>query len=318
MILHDYDARKLQNECDELRAKLERADAKIDKLLWVCGGDAFGRDLLGYDYPMETTSDHWHWQSLVIGKVIDAAAKVAVSGRANCPLCGLGATDWGADRPSWERRDPGFTGARGWSIPVGLEMHLKGEGRTNECDVLKIAFARKLSENSDKFNAADDAAHQAKLAQQQMRLASEPTILVGPNGETKLRAETDYRDLETARTDWQPVELGLRDAEFHIETTGNVTAYRRVIGDQWMILADPRRASTITFRVFKRWRGKSWKFFGNIDLRGFKNLPDRLALAFDQRGIKVESMALHGAELAHLGDDAAGLCIWCGWLATAT
>jgi hypothetical protein len=283
MILYDYDATKLQKERDGLREKLAHTNNQVEQLLWVCGGHAFGRDLLGYGYPMETNEDWYDWQRQLRDKVMEAAEKVAIAGRAYCPLCGCGATDWGIGR--LDRRD--VTGERGWSIWAGLEMHLEGSGRTNECSVWKIAVWRLHNINSDKFNAASDAALQEKQARLKARLASEPTILVSI-GEFALRAQPDY-SFETPRADWGPIERELREAEFQIETTDNWTAYKRTVGDQWLILADPRRAAGVTFRVFKRiGKGKtwSWKSSGAFDLRGFKNLASRLAPLLDQRGIK--------------------------------
>jgi hypothetical protein len=205
--------------------------------------DEFHSLLFGRDHQFNEESDLWHWRRDVFAAVIDAA-QPDQHGRAACPLCRSrgNSQSWGND---------------GWAVGGGLWMHLDGTGHAEKCPVFEIAFKLLQDRHRETFIAAD----QAKSAAHAARLKTDPVILIDPNSEPVLMAESPWAN-ETPRSPdaWTTVDGRLREIGFEIEKTGNVTAYKYMINENLMVLADPRKAGTVEFAVFQRSGKHRWKY----------------------------------------------------------
>lgn len=217
---------------------------KLEEARWAViayAPDEFGRLLAGFDHQFNTEHDLWSWRSDVVAAVTEAV-KRDEHGRAACPLCRSRgrSQSWGAD---------------GWLVPAGLAMHLRGDNNAGKCGVVDIAFKRLQDKHQEAFAANGQAKQEALAA----RLKTEPVLLIDPNGEPQLMAKTNYSNETPRASDWTTVDGRLREIGFVIETTGNVTTYRYMHGDSWMVVADPREAGKVSFMVFKRSGKYRWK-----------------------------------------------------------
>jgi hypothetical protein len=231
----------------------------------------FHQLLYGYDdRKFDAESDLWHWRNDVADKVSDAA-ELDEHGRAACPLCRSrgNSQSWGND---------------GW-LPGGLQMHLHGKGRVEECSVVEIAF-KMLRDNHRETFAATEQAKQDALA---ARLKTDPVLLIDPNREPVLTASTSFYEAPRPPDAWPAVEARLREMGFAIEKTGNVTAYKYMVGEDLMILADPRVASSVEFAVFKRSGKHRWKSITHgIRLQDrWKDWPEKFHTRLRERKVEV-------------------------------
>jgi hypothetical protein len=210
----------------------------------------FGRLLRGHDHKFHDEDDLWAWQKDVVEAVIDAAIKATTdryNPRAACPLCRSLGSSW--------RESEG-----GWLVPNGLAMHLEGIGRAESCPVIEIAFKLLRNRHRETFNATEQAKQDAHAA----RLKTDPVLLIDPHREPVLAATTHYSSDAARPPDaWPAIEARLREIGFAIEKTGNVTTYKYMIGEDWMILADPRIANSVEFAIFKRSGKYRWKSIAN-------------------------------------------------------
>jgi hypothetical protein len=67
-------------------------------------------------------------------------------------------------------------------MPDGLTMHLSGDGRTDQCRVMRAAKWMLRDRNKEKFEAAERRAEQALVECKK----TEPVILLDPGSEPKL------------------------------------------------------------------------------------------------------------------------------------
>jgi hypothetical protein len=145
-------------------------------------------------------------------------------------------------------------------------MHLEGDGKAEKCRVLEIAFRRLRDEHREKFAAAE----QAKRDELAARLKTDPVLLIDPHRAPELTASTLFSAAPRPPDAWPAVEARLREIGFAIEKTDNVTTYKYMAGEDWMILADPRVAKSVEFAVFKRSGKHHWK-----RIAGYIRLQDR-------------------------------------------
>jgi hypothetical protein len=79
-----------------------------------------------FDLRGKPDSDLWRWERAAIDGMLEIAE--VENGLAHCPLCAEGVDDWYAKKE------------RGFRWPLGLEMHLTGQGRASKCIVMQTAF----------------------------------------------------------------------------------------------------------------------------------------------------------------------------------
>ena len=120
----DDQIKNLQRELDDARHALIRVACRS------LPHDVYSTLINFYQCKIE--QDWWRWENVMVEKVI-AIAKPDPKRRAYCPLCKEGTTQ------QWGQETCGFL------LPLGLEWHLKGRGRMNQCEVIEAAFA--LSQN---------------------------------------------------------------------------------------------------------------------------------------------------------------------------
>ncbi|MGY4283626.1 hypothetical protein ACVWXO_002846 [Bradyrhizobium sp. LM2.7] len=232
--------------------------------------DQFHEILEGYDLvegggrrAIETRQDLRQWERDLYSAVIEAAERIEHpepknswmhEHRVACPLC--------------RSRGSGAFYMDGWKVPGGLEMHLEGAGRTEHCSVTKAAYRLMLDRHREKFEATELATRQ-QLAE---RKKTEPVVQVRPDEAPELLFEPRFSD-QKCRTPEQltVIEDRLREIGFEVERNDNVVTYRRMSGDTWMVLADPRRDSGVEFELFKR-SGK-YRWNGLRRRRVFFSLP---------------------------------------------
>lgn len=93
------------------------------------------REVLTSHQHCTSTRDVLAWQASAISRLVAMADKQQFmevgSPRAACPLCGAG-------------------GQYGYSVPFGLEMHLEGSHRAEQCPVFAAALKLRLAECEDK------------------------------------------------------------------------------------------------------------------------------------------------------------------------
>lgn len=235
---------------------LDEANKEIDHLrsVIVCFVKEPFRGLIQHYDPLESVAAFYDWQRATIEAVIEKTAPSSYDERVHCPLCGSAGRD-----------------GHGYSLPGGLEMHLTGHGAAWRCDIIEIAFNIVMERNAERFEQHEQAA----LAYLKHRQQTERVFLINPAKEPELALPEHY-DPRPA-DEWPAAETALREMGFTIDIAGNVTTYKLMHGDDWMILADPRYRGKFEFHIFKR-SGKAWRRPNSatvFSLRGATNWATR-------------------------------------------
>lgn len=216
------------DELKRLREKLWQARHTVLELMPEPIRDAFS----GY-YDCKTEGDFHNWWRGALTKVADQAVPRSNGweDRAYCPLCGRGSSS---------PYDEGF------KLPAGLDMHLYGDGRANQCSVTREIYwlAR------DHVEPALEKAKEEETKRTEARRLTEPCILLGPGEEPRLMDEgfmyngaRDAEGIAWARS--RLATLGFEACE-----RGNAVSFSLRQGDL-VIYADPREQKHIEFAVFR-------------------------------------------------------------------
>jgi hypothetical protein len=201
-------------------------------------------------------SDFTAWQNQVVALITSMAEVDPKSSgfeeRGYCPLCR------GGTRGPYQS---------GFKIPGGMEKHLLGEGNASQCVVTEAAFRNARYTLRDKFEAAEKAARQ-HLEERRKR---EHTFLIDPSLPSELLDEGQWWNKPRSPEALEAAEQRLRSLNFEKEVTDNVVAYK-LWHEGRLVLADPRIAGRITFRIFsgdKPRKGSKRVSFDLLD--GWKN-----------------------------------------------
>jgi hypothetical protein len=155
----------------------------------------------------------------------------------------------------------------GFKIPGGLEKHLMGDGNASQCVVTKAAFDKAQHALHDEFEASEEAARR----EVEERRKTEQTLLINPSLPPELFDERQWWSKPRPADALAAAEHRLHSLNFQKELTGNVVAYR-LWHEGRLVLADPRRAGRITFRVFNNEKPKKGSKQVSFDLvDGWKN-----------------------------------------------
>ncbi|MFC1779436.1 hypothetical protein ACFLZU_03765 [Thermodesulfobacteriota bacterium] len=190
----------------------------------------------------ESKDERTEWFYHAVNKIIEMAKPLSeiedsiTDGRANCPLCGA------------EAHTPY---SRGFSLPRGLDQHLKGKGHSYECSVMHAA--RELAKDYfyRKFRKQDEEEEVQKQLDLDNRKKTETLYLTGPNHEPKL-LETD-RFSRVCRNNEELIwaEKRLKDLRFNISSHDNIKSYIKE-DEQCIVFADLRDSGRINFAAYKK------------------------------------------------------------------
>ena len=200
--------------------------------------------------------DFMAWQNRVVA-LITSTAEVDPKAshfeeRGYCPLCR------GGTRGPYEL---------GFKIPGGMEKHLLGDGNAHQCVVTEAAFRNARHTLRNTFEASEKAARQ----QLEERRRLEQTFLIDPSLPSELLDEGKWWNKPRSPEALETAEQRLRSFNFEKEVSDNVVAYK-LWHEGHLVLADPRIAGRITFRIFsgeKPRKGSKQASFDLLD--GWKN-----------------------------------------------
>jgi len=175
------------------------------------------------------------WREDVVGQIIPRAKLLPPQPdgggpRGICPLC-----DHGGDSP-WHD---------GYALPRGLRQHLLGEGNVYYCVMTNAAFSRAINDLQDSFSAAA----KAKQQRENQRRRTEPLFLVDRLSPPKAWEEDLWGASPRSAEELAFAAQRLDELGFEVQVHENVISY--VFDDEpLVVLADPRMAGRIVFRVF--------------------------------------------------------------------
>jgi hypothetical protein len=195
------------------------------------------KDLLTSYYSCETSMEFWRWKHDIAERIAsmtepdpEAASFGYFGDRAYCPLCKSGS------RGPYDR---------GFALPNGLTSHLLGQGNTHHCPVTHAAFENAHHSLRDKLAASAEA----ERRKEEERRRTERVFLIDPSSPPKLFDEHLFGEKRRSPEELAAAEERLRGLDFRVEVDQNVVAYKFPY-EHYLVLADPRKAGRIEFRVF--------------------------------------------------------------------
>jgi len=196
--------------------------------------------LLTSYYSCNSEREYYEWWHDTIDTIVSMAEidpKASyLQDRGWCPLCKGG---------SMGPYDSGFT------LPEGLKRHLSGFGNTHQCPVTRAAFHIARHALRETFEASREAA-QRKVEE---RRRTERVFMTDPSSSPQLCDEHLWSGKPRSADELAAAEDRLRGLNFQIEVNDNVVAYK-FCHEHFLVLADPRTAGRIEFRVFDSERPK--------------------------------------------------------------
>jgi hypothetical protein len=200
-------------------------------------------DLLDRCPRFQTRDEFDQWTTRVVEAIVASAAESVDSPRsyrnpprAYCPLCHQGTE-------SEEQQ--------GFMIPLGLQRHLIGYARCQQCPVTNAAFslAWQVSRDTIRLKAEEKQAAAEDLLRR--RRTTEMLFKVGPNEEPVLIDEG--WGAGSPRTAKQLIwaEERLRGLGFAVVSEQRVKSYVKG-DDNSVVYADPRSSGKITFSVYSK------------------------------------------------------------------
>jgi hypothetical protein len=148
-----------------------------------------------------------------------------------------------------------------------MEKHLMGDGNASQCVVTKAAFDKARHALRDEFEAEEEAARR----EVEERRKTEQTLLTDPALPPQLFDERQWWNKPRPADALSAAEERLRSLNFEKEVSENVIAYK-LWHEGRLVLADPRTAGRITFRVFNSEKPKKGSKQASFDLLdGWKN-----------------------------------------------
>ena len=229
------------------------------------------QEILSDYYICKTRKELYLYMNNSIEKITEAAEPLDIdkdeilfylrrgnSERANCPLC----------------RDTGSEGM-GYSLPLGLERHLKGYGNMQQCIATKAIFDLATDYYDKHFK---DKEEENKALHLKNRRQTETLFQIDPDEEPQLIDEyfygENYRDAKGI--EWAGERL--IKMEFIKSKEGNILSFVKDYGD-FVMYADIRAKKRISFDVFikpntahNKNKAKYKKLYSNIHiLDGWSN-----------------------------------------------
>jgi hypothetical protein len=207
-------------------------------------------DLLTDYRSCSSSGDFIAWKNQVVA-LITSMAEVDPKAshfeeRGYCPLCK------GGTRGPYQS---------GFKIPGGMEKHLLGDGNAHQCVVTEAAFRNARHALGDKFEASEKAARQ----QLEERRTKEQTFLIDPSLPSELLHEGQWWNKPRSPEAMEAAEQRLRILNFQKEVSDNVITYK-LWHEGHLVLADPRIAGRITFRIFSGEKPKKGSKQASFDL----------------------------------------------------
>jgi len=222
-------------EIKNLKEELEEARRTIIELM----PEKLREILQSYYLCAREQRDTWEYE--VTKKIIEAAEILTAvpwynGERAYCPLC--------RDGSSWP-------GDKGFSVPLGLERHLRGAGG-HRCGVMRQVARLARQYWHETYHAQDEAERLAAEQRIKERKKSETLYRIGPGDKPQLFEQGIWVH-NPARSPEQLTwaEKRLEELGFKISMDGNVKSYIRE-HDAVAVYADPRGNGEITFLAYRK------------------------------------------------------------------